>query len=359
MKRKFNIDNERIKLVYFHFLKNADGKAESTIRQNEKAIRRFEEFTGAACFRVFDQKQAVGFKEDLMHQGVALATVNSTINMLKRFLGWLTMQPGYKSKVKPNDIAYLSLPEKLVRAAQAPADKSIPTLAMIERAVMHMPDRNPIDKRNRALIALTALTAIRVGALVSLKLKHFDQGRMQVIQSPAEVATKFRKRIDSFLCPFSPALESIFLDWVQYLKEVHVFAGDDPLFPKTAMGKDANDCFLAVGLSREHWAGTSCVREILRVAFDDAGIPRHTPHRFRHMLVGEGYERGLNVAEMKALSQNLGHESPMTTLASYGKIATEQQGRLIRGIASTPEEKPITPSQLREMLAGYTQEKTS
>jgi hypothetical protein len=41
MKRKLNPENERIKLTYFHFLENADGKAMATIRQIEKAIRAF------------------------------------------------------------------------------------------------------------------------------------------------------------------------------------------------------------------------------------------------------------------------------------------------------------------------------
>lgn len=358
MKHKLNPENERIKRIYVHYLKNADGKADASIRQVEKAIRRFEDYTRAADFKTFDQKQAVGFKEDLASQEIALATVNSTINMLKRFLGWLALQPGHKTRVRHNDIAYLSLPEKDVRAAQAPAAKSVPTLAMIESAVRHMPHQTPIEKRNRALIALAAMTAIRVGALVTLKLKHFDQARMLVLQDPSEVSTKFRKRIDTFLCPFSNELETIFLDWVRYLKEVLLFTAEDPLFPKTEVAQDGNNCFSATGLTREHWTVTSPVRTILSCAFVKAGLPSHTPHKFRNMLVNEGYDRNLSVAEMKALSQNLGHESAMTTLTSYGKIATEQQGRLIRGISTAQDEKPLTRSQLKEILDGLGFEKT-
>jgi integrase len=351
MKRKLNPENERIKLTYFHFLENADGKAKTTIRQVEKAIRRFEDYTNSACFKTFNQKQAVGFKDFLTKQEIALATSLTTTNNLKRFLGWLAMQPGYKSKIKQNDIAYLSLPEKDVRAAQAPADKSTPTLLMIEMAVRKMPSNTPIEKRNRAMIALLALTATRVGALITLKIKHFDQSNMVILQNPLEVSTKFSKRIDAFICPFNTYLENVFLDWVTFLKDAQLFADIDPLFPKTAIGQDTNNFFIADGLSRQHWATTSPVRSILRQAFDETNIPRHTPHRFRNMLVNEAYDRGLSVAEMKALSQNLGHESPMTTLKSYGKIPVEQQGKLIRGIASKPEDKPVTQAQLRELLS--------
>jgi hypothetical protein len=36
--------------------------------------------------------------------------------------------------------------------------------------------------------------------------------------------------------------------------------------------------------------------------------------------------------EFKAWSQNLGHEQVLTTFMSYGKVAIERQGEIIRGI---------------------------
>lgn len=97
---------------------------------------------------------------------------------------------------------------------------------MVERVVAAIPNDTPIEKRDRALIAFTAITGIRDGALVSLRVKHFDAERRLVIQNPVEVATKFSKRIDTFLFPLSDELEKITLDWLRYLK-------NDPLFPKT------------------------------------------------------------------------------------------------------------------------------
>jgi hypothetical protein len=45
-----NPKNERIKRQYSEFLKHADGRAETTIRQIEKAIQRYEKFTRADDF---------------------------------------------------------------------------------------------------------------------------------------------------------------------------------------------------------------------------------------------------------------------------------------------------------------------
>ena len=343
-KPKLNADNERIKLQYFHFLTHADGKAEATIRQIEKAIRRFEEFTHAACFKTFDQRQAVAFKQNLAKQDIALATVHSTINSVKRFFSWLAMQPGFKSRIQFNAIEYLNLSDKDTRAAKAPSEKRFPTLQMIETVVA------AVQKRDQALIALTAITGIRDGALISLKLKHFDTTRRLILQNPNEVKTKFAKRIDTFLIPLNQIFEPIVMDYESFLRDQQLFADDDPLFPRTLLGQDANNCFAPCGLSREHWSTASPVRLIFKTAFRRANLPETTPHLFRDMIVSEMYRRELPVPVCKAWSQNLGHEGAMTTLTSYGKIGLEEQGRLVRKESKRSDDDLL--SQIKELVKG-------
>lgn len=350
-KPKLNADNERIKLQYFHFLTHADGKAEATIRQIEKAIRRFEEFTHAACFKTFDQRQAVAFKQNLAKQDIALATVHSTINSVKRFFSWLATQPGFKSRIQFNAIEYLNLSDKDMRAAKAPSEKRFPTLQMIETVVAAMPTETALQKRDRALIAFIAITGIRDGALISLKLKHFDTSRRLILQNPNEVRTKFAKRIDTFLFKLNDVFEPIVMEYESFLRDQQLFADNDPLFPRTQLGHDANYCFASSGLSREHWSTASSVRLIVKNAFKRANLPETTPHLFRNMIVSEMYRRELPVPVCKAWSQNLGHEGAMTTLNSYGKIGLEEQGRLIRQTTyGASANAPITAAQLERVL---------
>jgi integrase/recombinase XerD len=236
MARK-NPGNEKIKLNYFEFLRHADGKSEQTIRQVERSLTRFEESTRRAPFKSFDQKQAIAFKEALLRQELSPATVFSTTQDVKRFLSWLALQQGFKRAIRLTDIEYLNLTDKMARTAMQPAEKSYPSLQMTEKVVASMPHGTPIEKRNRALIAFSAITGIRDGALVTLKVKHFDEERCLVLQNPNEVSTKFGKRIDTFLFPLNEEFESIVFDWVRYLKNEELFAGSDPLFPKTALGQ--------------------------------------------------------------------------------------------------------------------------
>ena len=206
-----------------------------------------------------------------------------------------------------------------------------PSLRLVERVIEAMPYATAIDKRNRALIAFTAITGIRDGATISLKLKHFDSSQNLVLQNPKEVATKASKRIDTFIFPLSTLLEKIFVEWVEYLKNELVYSNHDPLFPRTAVKQDENQCFAASGLSKEHWTSATAMRAIFRQAFEVVGEEYYGPHSFRHMIVSEAYSKQLSHAEIKAWSQNLGHEGLLVTLNSYGKLSVEEQGRLIRG----------------------------
>lgn len=348
MKAK-NPSNERIKRRYFEYLRHADGKSEQTIRQVSKAIARFEEFTGRSDLKTFDQKQAMGFKASLEKAALAPATVLSALNDLKRFLGWLALQPGHRRAIRATDIDYLSLSDKAVRAATSPREKPVPTLQMVEKVVSAMPSASTLEKRDRALLAFVAITGIRDGALITLKLKHFDAARRLVLQNPNEVNTKFSKRIDTFLFPLNSMFEQIFLDWVHHLRHVELFAETDPLFPKTQVGQDDENCFAAAGVSREHWASAAPIRDIFKTAFERVGLPRFTPHLFRNMIVSEMYQRGLSVVECKAWSQNLGHEGALTTLTSYGKIGLEEQGKLVRQAHSCRDGSPALTMELLEM----------
>ena len=325
-----NSKNERIKRQYGDFLKHADGRAEATIRQVEKAIQRYEDFTGSADFSSFDQRKAKAFKDHLVERGLSKSTMLSNVTALKRFFGWLAHQQGYRSRITLTDIDYLSLSDKDVRAAKAPADRAYPTIKQLEHAIAHMPASTDVERRDLALIAFTAITGVRDGALISLRVKHVDPVRRLVVQHPNEVSTKASKRIDTYFFPVSTTCEKIVLEWQRHLREVLLFSDDDPLFPKTYVGLDDNECFFAAGVCREFWSSAARVREVFKVAFKNAGLPLFTPHSLRHMLAHLAYSHCRSPEAVKAWSQNLGHESPLTTFTSYGTIATERQGELIR-----------------------------
>jgi hypothetical protein len=68
-----------------------------------------------------------------------------------------------------------------------------------------------------------------------------------------------------------------------------------------------------------------------------AGLPYFNPHSFRNTLVRLGQDLCQSPEAFKPWSQNLGHQKVLTTFTSYGTVASDRQGEIIRGLA-TPQE---------------------
>ncbi|MCO5792212.1 MAG: tyrosine-type recombinase/integrase [Blastomonas sp.] len=359
---KHNAHNTRIKREYFHYLKEARRRDEQSIDQVAKALSRFEEGTVHKDFKRFHREQAVAFKKRLdgeknarTGKPLARATVHSTLSALREFFIWLAQQPGYKSRIAYSDADYFNLSEKEVRIAKATREKPVPTLEQVHHVLASMPVGTNIEMRNRALIALALLTGARGAALGSLKLRHIDLEQGCVHQDAREVRTKASKTFTTWFCPVGGNALQIVTDWCDHLRTQLLWGEDNPLFPKTLVGLGDQGGFQAIGLAREHWSGTGPIRAIYQQAFAAAGLPYFNPHCFRDALTTLGMQICRNAEDLKAWSQNIGHERVLTTLTSYGKVPAARQAELIRGMGQGHSAPAIDPALVAQVLAALQQ----
>jgi integrase/recombinase XerD len=112
------------------------------------------------------------------------------------------------------------------------------------------------------------------------------------------------------------------------------------LFPATEIGNGADRQFEVVGLARKHWSNATPIRKIFKEAFTNAGLPYANPHSFRNTLARLAYELRLGPEEFKVWSQNLGHESVLTTFSSYGEVSPYRQAEIMRELAGP--KRPVT-----------------
>jgi hypothetical protein len=182
-------------------------------------------------------------------------------------------------------------------------------------------------------VAFTLLTGARDRAIASLKLKHVDPIAGCVHQDAREVKTKFSKTFSTYFFPVGDEVRGIVAEWVSYLRDEKLWGNDEPLFPATRVALGPDRQFAAAGLSREHWSSASPIRTIFRETFARAGLPYFNPHSFRNTLVQLGQEVCKTPEQFKAWSQNLGHEKVLTTFLSYGEVACQSQGEIIRDLA--------------------------
>lgn len=359
--KNYNPTNVRIKHQYFNFLGQAKQQDESTIDAVAKAISRFEEYTNHCDFKKFHHQQAASFKKNLTKQKnvvtgkpLSKSTMHSTLRNLKTFFQWLAMQTGYKSRIDYTDTEYFNLSGKDTRIATAKSNKPVPTTDQINYLLKTMPTNTLIEQRNRALIALTFLTGARDGAIASLKLKHVDLLAGRIIQDAKEVNTKFSKTFNTYFFPVGELPLTIVTDWVNKLITEELFSLDDPLFPRTKIENNKNKKFEACGLTRENWLTATPIRKIFKIAFASIDAPYFNPHSFRKTLTRLSQTMCRTPEEVKAWSQNLGHEALMTTFYNYGEIEDYQQGELIRHLnkprlEQSPDMQAIIEATIKKM----------
>jgi|AntAceMinimDraft_15_1070371.scaffolds.fasta_scaffold18505_1 integrase len=348
---KHNSANERIKRKYFSFLKEAKRHSEPTIDAAAKALNRFEVYTKYRDFKSFHFEQAIAFKRHLAEQKgqmsgkrLSKSTLHATLCQLKRFFQWLAMQSGYKSRIQYTDTEYFNLSDKDTRIATARRPQKAPTLEQVAHVIQAMPIETEIEKRNRALVAFTLLTGARDSAIASMKLKHVDLVDKCVYQDAREVDTKFSKSFTTYFFPVGEEIHKIVTEWMIFLREEKLWGNDDPLFPSTRMEVGALQQFEVAGLDRKHWSTASPIRTIFRNAFTAAGLPYFNPHSFRDTLVKYGEKICKTPEDFKAWSQNLGHEKVLTTFLSYGEVAYQRQGEIIRDFAK-PKNSNVTDAE--------------
>lgn len=343
MSKQSNIKqkNENVKRRYLRWMIEAQGFSEKSITAIEKAIWKYEEFSEQGDYAHFSSKQAEQFKKFLKtninkrsKKMLGITSQYHHLRHVKNFFMWLSGQAGYKSRVLAGDVMYLQLSKKERRQATIAQAQMYPTLQQV-KALCEFEVVTEIDKRDRALIAFAALTGMRDQAIVTLPIGCFDINELRVDQNPKlGVETKFSKEITTTLFQVDENLLRYVTDWYKYLVEEKKYGLKDPFFPATELGHISEDhhAFEAKGISRSFWADAGSMRKIFEERSEQTGVQYFSPHKFRHFIINEAQKHISSMEQLKALSQNMGHEHMTTTFYGYGAIDTHRVGELVSKI---------------------------
>lgn len=358
--RKHHPANERIKREYLTYLTDAKRMSVKSVDQVAAAIAAFEVSTGHKDFKAFHIEQARRFKRQLgdhhnsqTGKPLAVATIKTRLMAVKAFFQWLAGRQGYR-RISYADAEYFNPSAHDSRIASATRDRPVPSIEQIRRVIEVMPTGTDIEKRNRALIALTLLTGARDDAIASLSIRHIDIAASKIDQDARQVRTKYRKTFTTWFFPVGDDIEAIVHEWISHLTKTLLFGPDDPLFPATRLAVGANGGFEAAGLDRKHWTTAGPIRDIFKLAFHAAGLPYFNPHSFRSTLGRLGEKVCPNPEAFKAWSQNLGHEGVLTTFTSYGTVSSHRQSEIIAAMrqgSDAAECAPPQPETIARVLA--------
>lgn len=320
---KVNPKNERHKLDWLAELER-DYSA-STVDSKLAALACFEEATDYLDFEKITVEAADRFTAYVVKRPTRSLTNVAAVNSVKSFFQWMVMDERIKGRAARKPINGLRLKLKDRTASRARKAKPIPSVAQIEAAVKAMPKTTAIERRNRGLVAFTLVSGARDGAIISMRVKHVGLINKQVHQDPNEVDTKAGKQINTWFFPVGEFFIQEVEDYLDYLKTEQGFTANDYLFTSSARGRDENDQFCIVGISKARWANAQPMRDIFRAAFNAVDLPYFNPHSFRKTLMARAYEMELSGEEIKAWSQNLGHEKLDTSVNNYGPVSLDRQ----------------------------------
>jgi integrase len=337
--RKHNPENELAKRRYLAWLKNAEQLEDSTLDAAAAAIHGFETFRRYANFKSFRHEQAISYKAHLAEQTntqtgkpLSKATLRSRLMALRTFIEWLSREQGYRKTVRFSDAAYFNPSANDTRIATASREQAAPSLSQVIHVLETMPAETLIQRRDRAVVAFVILTGARDSAVASMLVKDITIATGRVFHDARHVKTKRAKTFYSVFFPVGELPRRIVCDWVAELQTDLLFGPDEPIFPATKRGFDDDGLFSSVGLERVPWSSAAPIRAIFKRAFVAAGFPYAPPHSLRRTLMRLAYDLNLSPREMKAWSQNLGHDSMMTSLTSYGALSVDEQAAVIAGI---------------------------
>lgn len=328
--RQLDMKNVKIKRKYFYYLQNTEGLSDKTIKGIEIAINLFEEFSSNVSFLKFSAERAAEFKTWLSKRkyrdkNISIYTIKTYIKYLKKFFLWLSQQPGYISKIKPNLIEYFNLRKKENKMVSIYNRVKYPEPDYCIKLAKSVTIENEIDMRDRALISFTFLTGMRDHAIVSLPLECVDEEKLLVNQNPLlGVETKFTKQIISKIFPIDLELVGFVIDWIKHLKEKG-FSPKDPLFPRSRDNRTDEIISFQnpIEVEKIFWKSTSSIREIFKRRSKYAELPYFPPRAIRHTTAYIAMKHAKSGAQLKAVSQHLGHEEIKTTLMIYGNYDVE------------------------------------
>lgn len=359
---KHNAENERIKHRYLVWMRDAKGYSDDTIDQSLAAINRFEAHTGLKPFRLFHIEQARAFTRDLQKSSdaktgrlYARATISGMLAALRNFVEWLAGQPEGRRRISFGDADYFRLSRKDERVARTTRTKRVPCIEEVITVLRNMPVTTEIERRDQALIAFTLLTCARVSALMTARLKHIDLDRGVFHQDAREVRTKRAKTFDTIFFPVGDEALQTIENWIKFLNIEKRFGPDDPLFPKPHLILGSHQRFAVDGLSREPYASSEPLRAIFKRAFQANDLPAPNPHVFRDTIAQLGQRLCKTPEQMKAWSQNMGHEKVLTTLTSYGTVQPDRQAALIKSLAAISPSIDLSGEPSSEHIAWVTQ----
>jgi site-specific recombinase XerD len=182
------------------------------------------------------------------------------------------------------------------------------------------------EERGQVAVCMLYLSGMRADALASLPIACVDLATQKIMQLPEMgVRTKNRKAALTYL--------------LELLKVVTAWDSRVRTLPPTALwyATLTKDGMAITATTQAYLGRKDAIEEDVRLICARAEVPYKSPHKVRHGHTMYALKQARNIAELKAISQNIMHASIVTTDRTYGNLLTDEVKLIIGQLG---KEKP-------------------
>lgn len=297
-----------------------------TISAKLAAIRRFEAFCGGKNFSKVTKSDVSRFREHLKSSAetfgedrLSVSTVRHLVSHLKSFFDWLVEQTCFRNMDRTLP-SYFALPKKFDATVLAEDAKPVPTEEEAILMVEHMPIETIKQRRDRAMVAIAFLAALRADTITSLRIRHLESEKRIVVQDARRSRTKNGKSLRIKFFPVPPLFAEVVVAWKEELVGLG-FGADDALFP------DEKHLSGNIDSSQSHFVLPMSSVNAVSFAFRSASIgigKSFSPHSAKHFIGQLSLTTCKSPEALKAWSVNMGHDDEAVTLRYYKNVPEDR-----------------------------------
>ncbi|WP_394199956.1 tyrosine-type recombinase/integrase [Litoreibacter albidus] len=307
-----------------------------TVSAKIAAIRRFEAFCSGKDFSKVTKKDVSQFREHLKSSAesfgedrLSVSTVRHLVSHLKSFFEWLIVQDGFHDldRTLPG---YFELPKKFSASALSGEIRPVPTENEASQMIELAPAETIKQRRDRAMVAIAFLAALRADTITSLRVRHLDADHQIVVQDARRSRTKNGKSLRIKFFPVPPIFVEVVVAWKEELIGLG-YSDDDALFPDDKHFAGTIDRSQSPSISP--MSSTHAVSSAFRSA--SRGINKNfSPHSAKHFIGQLRLKICQSLEASKAWSVNMGHENEDVTQRYYENITEERVSEIFEAFHS-------------------------
>ena len=343
-----NRNNYKLTLEFLQFKKEINQLSEGSLHRYKSALNHFliwlDDYLIENCIKKYPSFSSYlqTSRMDGDSKTLSFTTQRKTLQITKQFLHWVKMS--YPLQFKKLPLLWIS---SLQPAAHTPGPKEheFVTLDNVIKLASSILQRDLlVDRRDQAAAAMLFLSGMRASSFVSLPIKAVDIKRREIKQWPSlGVRTKFNKHATTFLLDI-PTLIDIIEKWDTFI--LSQLPDDAMWYPVIVSEWSSEELSSKQPGKNRHIQ----LARRLRTLSSLLGMEYKSLHKFRHGHAVYALLHAKDMADYKAISQNLMHGNINVTDSIYAWLNNHQIKDRIAGLSTTGNQRPPSNHQLDAYL---------